>query len=66
MYVATVYSILNLGNAYCHSVQNLSSFCLLSKNVRNNIHTTIILHVVLYESLTLRKEQKLMVFEKRA
>ena len=65
MYVATLSSTLNIGNAYFHSVQNLSYFCLLSKNVKNKIHITIILHVVSYKSLTLRKEQKLIVFEKR-
>jgi len=52
MDVATLYSILNIGNAYCASVQNISSFCLLYKNVKNKIQTTIILYVVLYESLT--------------
>jgi hypothetical protein len=66
MYVATHYSTLNMENAYFHSVQNLSYFCLLSTNVKNKIHITIILHVVLYKSLTLRKEQKLTLFEKRA
>jgi hypothetical protein len=64
-HVATLCSRLNLGNAYCHSVQNLSSFC-LSKIVKNKIHNSIIMHVVLHGSLTLREEHKLTVFEERA
>jgi hypothetical protein len=39
---------LNSGNACYHSVQNLSSSRLLSKNVRMRIYKTIILPVVLY------------------
>jgi hypothetical protein len=39
---------LNSGNACYHSVQNLLSFCLLSKNVKVRIYKTIILPVVLY------------------
>jgi len=35
------------GNAFYHSVQNLLSFCLLSKNVKINIHRTIIFPVIL-------------------
>jgi hypothetical protein len=39
---------LNSGNACCHSVQNLSSAHLLSKDVKVRIYNTIILPVVLY------------------
>jgi hypothetical protein len=49
---------LNSGNACYHSVQNLLSSPLPSKNVKIRIYETIILPVVLYEcetwSLTLR------------
>jgi hypothetical protein len=51
------------------SVQNLLSSRLLSKNLKITIHETIILPVLLYGcetwSLTLRKEQRLRVFENR-
>jgi hypothetical protein len=54
---------LNSGNACYHSVQNLLSCCLLSRNVKFRIYKTIILPVVLYGcetwSLTLRKEHTL-------
>jgi len=60
-------SRLRLGNACHHSVQNLLSSSLLSKNVKIKIYRTIILRVVLYGcetwSLTLREERKLKVFE---
>jgi hypothetical protein len=60
---------LNSGNACYHSVQNLLSSRLLSKNVKTGIYETIILPVVLYgcESwpLTLREEHRLRVFENR-
>jgi hypothetical protein len=60
---------LNSGNACYHSVQNLLSSRLLSKNVKIRIWRTIILHVVLYGceawSLTLREEHRLRVFENR-
>jgi hypothetical protein len=56
-------------NACYHSVQNLLSSHLLSKNLKIRIHKTIILPVVLYEcetwSLTLREEHRLSVFENR-
>jgi hypothetical protein len=59
----------NSGNACYHSVQNLSSSRLLSKNVKVRIYTTISLPVVLYGwetwSLTVREEHKLRVFENR-
>ena len=51
-------SRLKSGNACCHSVQNLLSSILLSKNLKIKIKRTIVLPVVLYEceiwSLTLR------------
>jgi hypothetical protein len=57
------------GNACYHSVQNLLSCRLLSKNVKVRIYKTIILTVVLYgcetRSLTLREEHRLRVFENR-
>jgi hypothetical protein len=60
---------LNSGNACYHSVQNLLSSRLLSKNVKMRIYQIIILYVVLYGfetwCLTLRKEHRLRVFEKR-
>jgi hypothetical protein len=60
---------LKFGNACYHSVQNLLSFRLLSKNVKVRIYKTIIVPVVLYGcetySLTVREEHKLRVFENR-
>jgi len=60
-------SRLRSGNACYHTVQNLLSSRLLSKNLKIKIYRTIILPVVLYGcetwSLTLRKERKLRVFE---
>ena len=57
---------INLGNAGYHSVQNLLSTSLLSKNVKIKIYRTIILPVVLYGcetwSLTLREKHRLRVF----
>jgi hypothetical protein len=57
------------GNACYHSVQNLLSSRLLSKNLKTRIYKTIILPVVLYRcetwSLTLREEHRLRVFENR-
>ena len=62
-------SKLKLGNACYHSVQNLLSSMLLSKNLKIKIYRTIILPVVLYGyetwSLTLREERRLRVFESR-
>ena len=56
-------SRLKSGNACYHSVQNLLSYRLLSKNLKIKIYRTIILPVVLYGrenwSLTLREERKL-------
>ena len=60
-------SRLSSGNACYHSVQNILSSRLLSKNLQIKIYRTIILSVVLYGceawSLTLREERKLRVFE---
>jgi len=62
-------SRLKLRNACYHSVQNLLSSRLLSKNLKIKICRTIILPVVLYGcetwSLTLREERRLRVFENR-
>jgi len=59
-------SRLRSGNACCHSVQNLLSSRLLSKNLKIKIYRSIILPIVLYGcenwSLTLREERKLRVF----
>jgi len=59
-------SRLRSGNDCYHSVQNLLSSRLLSKNVKIKIYRTLILLVVLYGcktwSLTLREERKLRVF----
>jgi len=60
-------SRLRSGNAWYHSVQNLLSSRLLSKNLKINIYGTTILPVVLYGcetwSLTLREERRMRVFE---
>jgi len=60
-------SRLRSGNACYHSVQNLLSSRMLSKNLKIKIYRTIILPAVLYGcetwSRTLRKERKLRVFE---
>ena len=59
-------SRLRSGNACCHSVQNLLSSRLLSKNLKIKIYKTIILPVFYgceTWSLTLREERKLRVFE---
>jgi hypothetical protein len=60
---------LNSGNACYHSVQNILSSSLLSKNLKITIYKTVILPVVLFLcktwSLTLREEHRLRVFEKR-
>jgi hypothetical protein len=59
--------ILKSGNACYHSVQNLVSSSLLSKNLKIEIYRIIILPVVLYGCetwlLTLRKERRLRVSE---
>jgi hypothetical protein len=62
-------SRLKLRNACYHSVQNLLSSRLQSKNLKIKIYRTKILPVVLYGcetwSLTLREERRLKVFENR-
>jgi hypothetical protein len=64
-------SRLKSGNACYHSVQDLLSSSLLSKNtkIKIRVHSTIILPVVLYGcetwSLTLREEHRLRVFKNR-
>jgi len=58
-------SRLRSGNACYHSVQNILSSSLLSKNLKIKIYRTIILSVVLCGSLTLREERRLRVFDKR-
>jgi hypothetical protein len=62
-------SRLKSGNACYHSVQNLLSSGLLSKNTKIRVYRTVVLPVVLYGcetwSLTLREEQRLRVFENR-
>jgi hypothetical protein len=56
-------------NASYHSVQNLLSSSLLSKNIKIMIHRTIIFPVVLHGcetwSLTLREKHRLWVYENR-
>jgi len=56
-------------NACCHSVQNLLSSSLLSKNIKMKINRSIILPDVFYGcktwSLTLREERRLRVFGNR-
>ena len=60
-------SRLKSGKACYHSVQNLLSSRLLSKNLKMKIYRTIIFPVVLYGcgtwSLTPREERKLRFFE---
>jgi hypothetical protein len=60
---------LNSGNACYHSVENLLSSRLLSRNLRIRIYKTISVPVILYGcetwSLTLREEHRLMMFENR-
>ena len=62
-------SRLKSGNACYHSVQNLLSSSLLSKNLKIKIYRIIILPVVLYgretSSLTLRTKRRLRVLENR-
>jgi hypothetical protein len=62
-------SRLKSGNACYHSVQNLLSSRLLSKNTKIRVQRPVVLSVVLYGcetwSLTLREEQRLRVFENR-
>jgi hypothetical protein len=55
----------NLGNACYHSVHNILSSRLLSRNIKTKIYKTIIFPMVLYGSLILREEHRLRVFENR-
>jgi hypothetical protein len=48
----------NTDNAYNHSIQNILSFHLLSKNLRSRAYKTIILPVVLYGCETLPQISK--------
>jgi hypothetical protein len=67
--VEEIKSRLRSGNACYHSVQNLLSSRLLSKNLKIKIYRTIILPIVLYGcetwSLALREERRLRVFENK-
>jgi len=60
-------SRLRSGSVCYHSVQNILSSRLISKNLKIKIYRTVILSAVLYGyetwSLTLREEMKLRVFE---
>jgi len=60
---------LKSGNACYHSVQNIWSSSLLSKNLKIKIYRTVILPVVLYGretwSLTLRDDCRMRVFENK-
>jgi hypothetical protein len=61
-------SRLNSGNACYHSVQSLLSSRLLSKKIKVKRHITIILlvlHGCANWSLTLRRKNRLTVFENR-
>jgi len=53
----------------CHSVQNVLSNSLVSKNIKIKIHRTTLLPFVLYGcetwSLILREERRLRLFENR-
>jgi hypothetical protein len=59
---------LNSDNACYHSVQNLLSSRVLSRNVKMKIYKSTNLPLVLYErenwSFTLREKHRLRVFEK--
>jgi len=67
--VILLMSRLRLGSACHHSVQNLLSSRLLSKNLKIKMYRTITLPVVLFGcetwSLARREEKKLRVFENR-
>ena len=62
-------SILKSGNACYHSVQNLFSSSLLSKNLKFKIYRSVILPIVLLGcetwSVTLSEEHRLKVFENK-
>ena len=64
--VEEIKSRLKSGNACYHSVQNLLSSRLLSKNLNIKIYRSVIVWYVCETwSLTLREERKLRVFENR-
>jgi len=52
-------------NACCHSVQNLLSSSLLSRNIKVKIYRPVVLYGCETWSLTLREERRLRVFENR-
>ena len=58
-------SRLKSGNACCHSVQNLLSSSLLSKNLKVEIYRTVVLYGCETWSLALNEERRLRVFERR-
>jgi hypothetical protein len=62
-------SRLNSEKACYHSVESLLSSRLLSRNLKDKIHKTIIPPVILYGcepwSLTLREEHRMRVFQNR-
>jgi len=64
-----IQSRLKSGNACYHSVQNLLTFSLPTKNLKIKIHRTTILPIVLYGCenwlLTLREQCRLRVLENR-
>jgi len=59
-------SRLKSGNACYHSVQNLLSSRLVSKNINFVIYRTVILPVALYGLFTLREERRLRALNNRA
>ena len=67
IYLNVLFHYIKSGDVCYHSVQNLLSSRLPSKNLKIKIYRTIILPVVLYGcetwSLILREERKLRVFE---
>jgi hypothetical protein len=69
-YQEEIKSRLKLGNSCYHSVQNLVSSSLLSKNLKIKIYRALILPVVLYGcetwSLTLRENRTTRMFENRS
>ena len=69
LWISNTAVFVRLESSCYHSVQNLLSSSLLSKNLKTKIYRTIILLVVLYGcetwSLTLREEHRLRMFENR-
>jgi hypothetical protein len=59
-------SRLNSGNACYHSVHNLSSSCLISKNLKIKRYKTVVVYGYRTWSLTLKEEYRLRVFEKQS